>query len=101
MQELEPRMYTLNEISVEKFEALLASHPLPLWTPSEQFARDQQWIEERMSEFVQQYPDQWLAVYRQQVVAASPDLGVVQQAANEIEDYEVTILFVEGRIYVY
>lgn len=100
-RKLESRAYTLDEISEEEFTALLLEDTWPEWTPSEQFARAQEWIDEHMAEFVQRYPDHWMAVYHQQVIAASPDLGVVQQAANEIEDYEVTIFFVEGRIYVY
>jgi hypothetical protein len=100
-EKLEPRVYTLDEISEEEFTKRLLAEDWPEWTPSEQFARDQEWIEEHMAEFVQEYPDQWVAVYHQQIIAASPDLGVVQKAANEIEDYEVTIFFVEGRIYVY
>ncbi len=100
-EKLEPRVYTLDEISEEEFTKRLLAEDWPEWTPSEQFARDQEWIEENMAEFVQKYPDHWMAVYHQEIIAASPDLGVVQKAANEIEDYEVTIFFVEGRIYVY
>ncbi len=65
------RMYTLDEISVDEYKELLARNPLPLWTPSERFARDQEWIEEQLAEFAKNYPDQWLAVYNQQVIAAS------------------------------
>ncbi len=100
-EKLEPRVYTLDEISEEEFTKRLLAEDWPEWTPSEQFARDQEWIEENMAEFVQKYPDHWMAVYHQEIIATSPDLGVVQKAANEIEDYEVTIFFVEGRIYVY
>jgi len=100
-EKLEPRVYTLDEISEEEFTKRLLAEDWPEWTPSEQFARDQEWIEENMAEFVQKYPDHWMAVYHQEIIAASPNLGVVQKAANEIEDYEVTIFFVEGRIYVY
>ena len=95
------RMYTLDEISLEEYKALLARHPLPPWTPSERFARDQEWIEDHLAEFTKSYPDQWLAVYDQRVIAASPDLGQVIQQARQIDDHEVTIFFVEGQIYVY
>ena len=100
-RKLESRMYTLDEISKEEFTTLLLEDTWPEWTPSEQFARDEEWIDEHMAEFVQRYPDQWLAVHNQKVVAASLDLGMVQQAAREIEDHQVLIFFVEGRIYVY
>lgn len=101
-RKLEPRVYTLDEISEEEFTALLLAEDWLDWTPSEQFARDQEWIDEHMDKFVQEYPDQWMAVYHQQIIAASPDLGVVQQAADKIENREeVLIFFVKGRIYVY
>ena len=99
-RKLEPRAYTLDEISEEEFTALLIEDTWPEWTPSEQFARDEEWIDEHMAEFVQKYPDHWMAVHNQKVVAGSPDLGVVQQAARKIKG-QVLIFFVEGRIYVY
>ncbi len=95
------RICTLDEISVDEYKELLARNPLPPWTPSERFACDQEWIEEHLAEFASGYPDQWLGVYNQQVIAASSNLGQVIQAAKRIGDREVTIFFVEGRLYVY
>lgn len=92
------RMYTVDEISIDEYKELLARNPLPPWTPSERFARDQEWIEEHLAEFTNSYPDQWLAVYDQQVIAASSNLGQVIQAAQQIDDHDVTVFFVEGRL---
>ncbi len=94
-------MYTLDETAVEEFKEQLLREPAPEWKPSARFTADQRWIDEHAAEFAQQYPDQWVAVYNQEVVAASPDLAVVHEEVDKIGDPEVTIFFVEGKLYVY
>ncbi|MGQ9627313.1 MAG: DUF5678 domain-containing protein [Anaerolineae bacterium] len=92
---------SLKEISIAEFKRQLAEEPLPTWQPSSRYAADQRWVDKHIAQLVKKYPDQWVAVYNQKVIAASPDLASVQEEANKIADREVTIFFVEGKVYVY
>ncbi len=40
----------------------------------ERFKRDRQYYEAHRVELLEHYPDQWVTIYNEQVVAASPDL---------------------------
>ena len=39
----------------------------------ERFGRDAEYFDQHRQEFLQQYPEQWVAVYHQQVVGAAKD----------------------------
>ena len=40
----------------------------------EQYARDMEWLTSHRDELLEQYPEQWVAVYKEEVVAAHPRL---------------------------
>ena len=40
----------------------------------EEFRKDTQWYRDHYEELREQYPDHWLAVYKEELVAASPDM---------------------------
>ena len=56
--------------------------PVPPPIPKRYF-EDEKWLREHRNELAEQYPDQWVAVFHQRVVAAGKDLGEVRRAAHE------------------
>lgn len=41
----------------------------------ERYHKDVRWFDAHRNELRKQYPDQWVGVYREQVIGSSPDLG--------------------------
>ena len=53
-------------------------HPLP-----KGFIKDRNWAHEHIGEFVEKYPNQWVAVYNKEVVSVGTNLGEVEEAADQ------------------
>jgi hypothetical protein len=55
----------------------------------QRFKRDTQYYEAHREELLTQYPEQWVAVFNQQVVGAAPDfeqlLALLEQSAIPVE----------------
>jgi len=56
--------------------------PIPPPTPKHYF-EDQRWISEHILELIEKYPDQWVAVFHGEVIAAGKNLGEVERLAHE------------------
>lgn len=41
----------------------------------ERYTQDRLWFEQHHDELLQRYPERWVGIYNQQVVAAAKDLG--------------------------
>lgn len=54
--------------------------PKPL---TKQYIEDFRWAEKHYNELARQYPDQWIAVLKGEVVAAGKDLGEVERVAEQ------------------
>ena len=44
---------------------------------------DRNWAHEHMDEFVEKYPNQWVAVYNKEVVSVGTNMGEVEKAASK------------------
>ena len=44
---------------------------------------DRNWAHEHMDEFVEKYPNQWVAVYNKEVVSVGTNLGEVEEKADK------------------
>ncbi len=66
------------------------------------YFRDMEWAHAHHAELERAYPNQWVAVVDGHVVAASADLGEVQdEAARVANRFDIAILFVEHGIHVW
>jgi hypothetical protein len=53
-------------------------------SPSPQYWIDRRWIHDHYARLVADYPNEWIAVHLGQVLAAGPDLGIVEDAARSV-----------------
>ncbi len=56
--------------------------PIPPPIPK-RWSEDQKWISEHHHELAEKYPDQWVAVFNGEVIAAGKNLGEVEKVAHE------------------
>jgi len=47
------------------------------------YIEDRNWAHDHMGEFVEKYPNQWVAVYNKEVVSVGTDLGEVEKEADK------------------
>jgi len=57
-------IYTTDEMSIEKFTEMVRRHPVKLEPLPARFWEDERWLFEHMAELTEQYPDQWVVVYK-------------------------------------
>jgi len=90
------------EVSWEEFADRLATAGRPA-EPSQRFKDDQRWLLDHLNELVVQYAGQWVIVYGQQVVAASPDLGLARKMAARRVGTEqgLVMMFMADEQYVF
>lgn len=70
---------------------------LPPPVPSPGYLRDAEWLSANHGEVVRQFPDCWVAVLDQKVVAASADLAEVERRVQESHPgAEPVVALVEG-----
>jgi hypothetical protein len=70
--------------------------------PSRKLWEDNRWLNEHWSEIVRAYPNVWVAVVEQQVVASGGDPEEVAKTTQEKTGrLEFPLCFVEQGIYVY
>lgn len=81
----------------ESRQTPLQERPIP-----EGYWAERDWAWEHYAEFMQQYPDQWIAIWQQQVVAHGESLNETETVAQEKTGLpQVPVIFVEERIHVY
>lgn len=68
---------------------------------SRQHIRDREWVSEHIQELVEKYPNQWIAVYKGEVLAYDQKLGPVYDKAKALNLVQPYISFIERDIYVY
>ena len=64
----------------------------PLSPESLQYRKDSKWFRENYTELKEQYADNWVGVYKQEVVGASPD-GMTILDELEAEGFDVGHVF--------
>jgi len=70
--------------------------------PPKRFFEDERWICQHLDELTQKYPDQWIAVYQKEVVAADKSLAKVQRIGRQKADEgQCVYSFIEGGIRYY
>ena len=69
---------------------------------SAEYARDRRWLDAHLDELVAKYPDKWIAVLNEQVVAVGNDMGEVDREVEEKHpNSEPVIWLAEETIHVY
>lgn len=75
----------------------LQDRPIP-----EGYWAEEEWAWAHYAEFMKEYPDQWIAVWQQHVVAHGESLVETETSAQEKTGLpQVPVIFVEGRVHVY
>ena len=59
------------------------SRSAALLTPTAEYMAGSRWIRDHLDELVRTYPNQWIAVFHDQVVGANPDLGIAAAQAEK------------------
>ncbi|HID26360.1 MAG: DUF5678 domain-containing protein [Methanosarcinales archaeon] len=66
------------------------------------FWEDVEWVRKYCSELTAKYPDQWVAIFNKQVIAADEDLGKVEDIAKaKIHEEPIHVIFLDSGLYVY
>ena len=72
--------------------------PVPPPIPRHYF-EGSEWIGEHMAELRRQYPDQWVAVYNGEVIAAGTNLGEVERVAHaKTGERDIAIELIESGV---
>jgi len=96
-------VYATDEMSVEEFTAMVRRHPIKFEPLPARFWEDERWLFEHAAELARQYPEQWVAVYREQVAAVGQSRGEARQVASEkLGDVGPLVVYrLESKPYVY
>jgi hypothetical protein len=88
-----------SEVNQMPYAKLPKDFPLPQKLPKRYF-EDFRWINEKINELTQKYPDHWIAVLEKEVVIASQDLDEVKRVAHkkeaEVGKGQCVYTFIEG-----
>lgn len=85
-----------HEVSVKKKSD--TSRPPKL---SRQFLRDEQWISDHIQELIGKYPNQWIMVYKANVIAHGEQVWSMWRMADELGLGQPVVSFVERDVHVY
>ena len=67
-----------------------------------EYWEDRDWAWDHYAEFIQKYPDQWIAVCNKEVVAHSESIDEIEKVTREKTGKTYfPVIFVEGHIHVY
>jgi len=99
-------IYTTDEMSIEEFTEMVRQHPVKVEPLPVRFREDEHWLFEHMAELTEQYPDQWVVVYRKQVIGTGGGprglTEAIEQAKHIVSDGErLVTYFLESKPYVY
>ncbi len=65
------------------------------------FWEDKEWAFAHYSELLEKYQNMWIAVLNKKIIAASPDLGKVEEIKAKAEDKHIPVIFLEDGSHVY
>jgi hypothetical protein len=66
------------------------------------FWEDWNWAREHMSELMVKYPDKWVAIFEEKVIAANSELGRAEDEARaKISEKRIPLIFVGSGAHVY
>jgi hypothetical protein len=99
-------IYTTDEMSIEEFTEIVRRHPVKLEPLPARFWEDERWLFEHVAELTEQYPDQWVVVYKKQVIGTGGGrrglTEAMERAGNIVSDGERLVTFLlESKPYVY
>jgi len=99
-------IYTTGEMSVEEFTEMVRRHPLKFEPLPARFREDEHWLFDNVAELTEKYPDQWVVVYKKQVIGIGGGprglTEAIEQAQHIVSDGErVVTYFLESKPYVY
>ena len=99
-------IYTTDEMSIEEFTEMVRQHPVKVEPLPARFWEDERWLFEHIAELTEQYPDQWVVVYKKQVIGmGSGPRGLteaIERAQHIVSDGErLVTYFLESKPYVY
>jgi len=99
-------IYTTDEMSVEEFTEMVRRHPVKLEPLPARFREDERWLFEHVAELTEQYPDQWIVIYKKQVIGIGGGprglTEAIEQAQHIVSDGErLVTYFLESKPYVY
>jgi len=99
-------IYTTDEMSVEEFTEMVRRHPVRLEPLPARFWEDERWLFEHVAELTEQYPDQWVVVYKKQVIGTGGGprglAEAMEEARHIVGDGEPLVtFFLESKPYVY
>jgi hypothetical protein len=99
-------IYTTDEMSVEEFTEMMRRHPIKLEPLPARFGEDERWLFEHLAELTEEYPDQWVVVYKKQVIGvADGRRGLTEakeQAQHVVDDGgPLVTFFLESKLYIY
>ncbi len=96
-------IYTTDEMSIEEFTAMVRQHPVEFEPLPARFWEDERWLFEHTAELTRKYPEQWVVIYRKQVVTVGQSRGEARRAATEkLGDVGPLVVYhLESKPYVY
>jgi hypothetical protein len=99
-------IYTTDEMSIEEFTEMVRRHPVKLEPLLARFWEDDHWLFEHLAELTEQYPDQWVVVYKKQAIGvAGGRRGLTEakeQAQHVVDDGRPLVtFFLESGPYAY
>lgn len=76
-----------------------SSTPQP---PPKEFWEDYRWANDHYRDFLTAYANQWIGIYGKKVVAAGPDLGLVESVlSSRFPGMLIPLVFVSDASHVY
>jgi len=99
-------IYTTDEMSIEEFTEMVRQHPVKFEPLPARLWEDEHWLFEHMAELTEQHPDQWVVVYKEQVIGMGGGhrglTEAIEQARHIVKDGERLVsFFLESKPYVY
>ena len=99
-------IYTTDDMSIEEFTEMVRRQPVEFEPLPARFWEDEHWLFEHIAELTEQYPDQWVVVYKKQVIGMgggpSGLTQAIDQAQHIVSDGErLVTYFLESKPYFY
>jgi len=96
-------IYTTAEMSIQEFTEMVRRHPVKVEPLPARFWEDERWLFEHLADLARLHPEEWVAIYRKQVVAAGRSRREARQAADEIlgDVGPLVVYHLESKPYVY
>ena len=70
--------------------------------PSKQYLRNCRWVDRHVDDLARDHPNQWVAVHRGELLAASPDMGeVAAEARRRTSASDIVFQFIDDGSMIY